>query len=393
MIGRSFQEQILAHLDSDSARTLARLDSKSVEDEFMSVVQLLADAPDLRWDEKKEQEYESQDSLVDRVVTQVTANIINLFAPVLAKIESKLLQTDNDSMSVSDWVRSDASMPIKRVVKHQGFAIGITHEKNAIRFPYSLPLSAGYGHIRRSYGQAEDKKAIDVYWGGDNSSTDIYRVRQIDPDTGFVTEHDYFMGFGGEDASKSIRDLYFRHLGHKRFGGLEKVNPDDLSDYRVSEQSEESLLTTDAISEGSHWVSGYVRRNWWEEKKPGRNDNDSMSWDNLRYDAPDRDDWDAADYVIDRTMHQSGKIFNRWLATAQNWVKEQGSLEEARDRIHELYAQLDGKKLTQALEEGMVLADLGGRLAVVEESAEDEEEADSVTETEGQDDDARVEGG
>lgn len=398
MTSRWFQEQILSHLDPDNAKALARLDSKSLEEEFQNVVQLLVDPPDIRVDDAGVE----NETLVEQISDRVTSNVINLFAPILAKIESRLTKNDssamlrasNASLSFGDEIlptitRSDANVPIKRVVKHQGFEIGITHEKDAIRFPYSLPLSAGYGHIRRSYGAAEDKKAIDVYWGGDESATNIYRVRQLDPDTGFVAEHDYFMGFGGDDAPKAIRELYLRHLGQKRFGGLEQVDLSEITQYQDK--------PAETIPEGHHWVKndhvkdgGYIRRNWREQQKKTDNVQLSVDWNNFRYDAPNQDDWDDSDYIIDHTMQQSGKVFNRWLSKIKNWVSEQGSLENARDNIHELYQQLDGKQLTQFLEQGMTLADLSGRLAVVTESAEDEdqEEADSSTEEESQDGDA-----
>lgn len=394
MTSRSFQEQILSHLDPDNADKLSRLDSKSLEQEFQSVIQLLTDAPELRIDDEGVWE---EESLVEKISDRVTSKVLNLFAPVLAKMESRLDKLDKGEVG-EPFPRFDSAIPIKRLVKHQGFTLGITHEQNSIRFPYSLPLSAGYGHIRRSYGAAEDKKAIDVYWGGDDTASDIYRVRQLDPDTGFAVEQDYFMGFGG-DAPKTIKELYFRHLGHKRFGGIEKVNLEDLASYRDAPAEEH----TDAIPEGYHWVNnekvkggGYVRKNWWEERKQDARSDvaDEMDWDNLRYDSPDKDDWDDSDYLIDYTMSRSGKVFNRWLSTARNWVSEQGSLEAARDRIGELYQQLDGKKFAQFLEQGMTLADLGGRLSVVTESGdEDEEAADRGAERESQDGNEGVEGG
>ena len=532
MINRWFQEQILAYLDPDNAKALARLDSKSLEEEFQTVVQLLVDAPD---DIRIDDGVAPTETLVEQISDRVTSTVINLFAPVLAKIESKLSRSDNETLSTEELLpaitRSDANVPIKRVVKHQGFEIGITHEKDAIRFPYSLPLSAGYGHIRRSYGAAEDKKAIDVYWGGDESATDVYRVRQLNPDTGFVAEHDYFMGFGGEDAPKAIRELYLRHLGQKRFGGLEKVDPFELTQFSFA--ADEDAREDSA---GKNWVKdkrveggGYYRRSrnkksitnltqkinpkeiklasgkgaegrgggddgeYWHIQHKGKRvgnvyvnvideepwgkhaslsihinqehrgkgigsatyqkaseasqhskiylhmrksniasqkaasnagfsviehpkdrqltmvldknatrkdtvastDNETLliDWDNLRYDSPNQDDWDDSDYIIDHTMQQSGKVFNRWLSKIQDWVSEQGSLENARDRIHELYQHLDGKQLTQVLEQGMALADLSGRLAVVTESAENEEEADAGAEEESQNRDAPMERG
>jgi hypothetical protein len=234
-----------------------------------------------------------------------------------------------------------------------------------------------------------------VYWGGDDSATDIYKVRQIDPETGLVVEHDYFMGFGGVDAPKVIKNLYLRHLGQARFGGVEKVSPDELEQFRDKEQK------ADAIPEGHHWVKrddlkngGYIRRNWWEDSSPEQLEEDTQAnWDELRYDAPNKDDWDDSDYIIDHAMQQSGKVFNKWIGEIGDWVGTQGSLEDARDNIAELYKHLDGKKLTQTLEQGMLLADLGGRLAVVEESAEDQEETDTETDRESENSNARVEGG
>ena len=122
--------------------------------------------------------------------------------------------------------RSDAA-PIKRIEIRNGLKIGITHDPGDLR--YSKSMMAGYGHVRGTYGQGEDGKAVDVYLGADLNSPKIYKVRQIDPATGEIDEHKYFVGF---NSTKKVKDTFCYHAGSDRFGGVEPASDAELSAYR-----------------------------------------------------------------------------------------------------------------------------------------------------------------
>lgn len=122
--------------------------------------------------------------------------------------------------------RTDAQ-PIKRVLEHNGLKIGVTHDAGDYRF--KKPMFAGYGHIRKSYGQAEDGLALDVYLGRNLQNPDIWKVRQLNPDTGMLDEHKYFIGF---DNPNQVKDTFCHHAGDKRFGGVEKCSIEELNAYR-----------------------------------------------------------------------------------------------------------------------------------------------------------------
>jgi hypothetical protein len=129
---------------------------------------------------------------------------------------------------------SAAYTPIKRVLNWHGLSIGVTHDKGDLR--YNKTMKAGYGHIRRSYGHAEDAKAIDVYIKNPNSPS-LWKVRQLNTATGEIDETKYFLGF---DSPKEVRDCYYYHAGLDRFGGVEKCDPTELNQYRQDiEDSEE----------------------------------------------------------------------------------------------------------------------------------------------------------
>lgn len=128
----------------------------------------------------------------------------------------------NDSVSRSDG----------KVINWNGLSIGITHEPGMQRFAGGNPMRASYGRIYRSWGQAEDGKAIDVYLHPEftaTSQTPIYRVTQRHPETGEVDERKYFFGYS---TPQEVKQSHVYHVGVERFGSVEKVNPADLDPYR-----------------------------------------------------------------------------------------------------------------------------------------------------------------
>lgn len=161
--------------------------------------------------------------------------------------------------------------PIKRIFNWQGLNIGITHNRGDIRFKKTM--MADYGHIRGSYGKAEDSKAIDVYVNNPESSA-MWKVRQLNPYSGELDETKYFIGFNN---AKEVKDCYEYHAGSDRFGGVEKCAPTELNQYRQDADLEEEDWLAQELQqqlgyEVSIWASeirkimGDVRKNYNDDK-------------------------------------------------------------------------------------------------------------------------------
>ena len=119
--------------------------------------------------------------------------------------------------------------PIKYILQWDGIDIGITHNPKDSR--HGRPMTAFYGHIRGSYGDAEDGMSIDVYLKPVfNLRSPIFRVKQVRPETGELDEHKYVLGCA--DAQEAT-ELYLKHMPKRFFGGIEQVKPKLLDPYRT----------------------------------------------------------------------------------------------------------------------------------------------------------------
>lgn len=116
--------------------------------------------------------------------------------------------------------------PIRRVMYWKRIPIGITHDPGDPR--HGRKVSASYGHIRGSYGDAEDGMSLDVWIGPDLGSDAIYRVKQVRED-GSLDEYKYVIGTWSEKEAKA---LYLAHLPEKLFGGIEPVSLSALEKYQ-----------------------------------------------------------------------------------------------------------------------------------------------------------------
>jgi Inorganic Pyrophosphatase len=128
-----------------------------------------------------------------------------------------------------DEVNAARAKPIKRQIKIGGLSIGITHEVGDRRFADAPPLTAAYGHIRGSWGKAVDGMAIDVYIGSDYDSRGIYKVEQLDPNTGELDEYKYFLAFSNPDA---VKQFFIKYAGKKRLGNISLTSPDELKEFK-----------------------------------------------------------------------------------------------------------------------------------------------------------------
>ena len=108
---------------------------------------------------------------------------------------------------------------IKRVLTWWGLQIGLEKEPGDIR--HGRKMKSGYGHIRGSYGDAEDGMSLDVYIGPDLGSHELFRVKQVIPETGELDEYKFIIGCWSLSEAKQ---LYLSHMPEKFFGGIDKVN-------------------------------------------------------------------------------------------------------------------------------------------------------------------------
>lgn len=122
--------------------------------------------------------------------------------------------------------------PIKRVMRWYKLDIGISHDPGDKR--HGRSMRAGYGHIRGSYGDAEDGMSIDVYVGPDLGSREVFRIKQIFPPesgdkAGELDEYKFIIGTWTEAEAKK---LYLRHMPKRFFGGVERVSLKSLEKYQ-----------------------------------------------------------------------------------------------------------------------------------------------------------------
>lgn len=107
---------------------------------------------------------------------------------------------------------------IKKVLPWWGLEIGIEKEPGDLR--HGRKMKAGYGHIRGSYGDAEDGMSLDVYIGPDLGSHELFKVKQINPETGELDEYKLIIGCWSLPEAKQ---LYLSHMPEKFFGGIDRV--------------------------------------------------------------------------------------------------------------------------------------------------------------------------
>ena len=126
--------------------------------------------------------------------------------------------------------KRDSAPPVKRILKWNGLQIGVTHDPGDTRFQFGLPMVAHYGHLRGSYGHAEDGLAHDFYLQPNINLEDaqLFKIRQNHPDTGFKDEDKYCLAQSADVA----RSLYQYHAGRDRFGGIDPADVSELDAYR-----------------------------------------------------------------------------------------------------------------------------------------------------------------
>lgn len=200
--------------------------------------------------------------------------------------------------------RLDEYKPIKRVETYAGIPIGITHDPGDIRF--GTPMIAAYGHIRGSYGEAEDGDAIDVFISPDSRKiSKIYKVRQIDKNTGLLDEYKYFLGF---DNPTEVKSCFCKGAGESRFGGIEETTIRELGKYRKDAE----------------------------------------------------DPSDRAEELVALSLEKSNPIIESWVGDTLDWLDKLPDISSVQANIDQLYSALNGDDFAQIVEETNVVAYISG---------------------------------
>lgn len=154
----------------------------------------------------------------------LTTMLWDVAVPSIARMcQQSLLNT----LAGAGDVLSKSADPVKRILQWNRIEIGVTHDKGDRRHGRKLKL--GYGHIRGSYGDAEDGMSLDVYIGPDLGSDKIFKVKQVVPETGELDEHKYFIGCW---SSEEVEALYLSAMPKPFMGVIEKVHLSEFSKYQ-----------------------------------------------------------------------------------------------------------------------------------------------------------------
>lgn len=124
------------------------------------------------------------------------AGKINIEAGLLSATKNDKVKTDKRALPSRPVV--DDSTPVKKIIKWQGFDIGLQYLPFETR--HGKMLTAGYGHFRKTRG--EDGMAVDCYAGTNLKSTRLFVIRQLV--NGQFDEEKYVIGVDSVDQARAI---------------------------------------------------------------------------------------------------------------------------------------------------------------------------------------------
>ena len=324
------------------------------------------------------------DGMTPNAIASEFREVVQFLATEFNERQSRVDVFDDDEPP--EIPRLDASDPVKRVVKWQGLSIGITHESGNHRFSGfpSRPMLKGvsYGHIRRSRKSAPDKKAFDVYYGNQESDS-LFKVRQLTLE-GLVDEPKYMIGFPSIAAA---RDVYIAHAGRDRFGGIEQISLDELAKYRLPSYHQDACDCEKCSLERDRQKQKRRKRKKLKLEPEDLGLTDEERADDIstviaeKNDRLDDDNTDLSDLLTDRSIDATAPAIDKWLNQLSESVSKAKSLEDIRDRLPDLYKQIDDREFANKLMQQRTIADLGGRLEILEElESDDRAEPESTTE-------------
>jgi Inorganic Pyrophosphatase len=121
------------------------------------------------------------------------------------------------------------------VVAQVPLAIGVETEAGQER--HGSVLACSYGHIRNYIG--EDKMALDCYIGNNLESQNVYKVFQVDPNTGKFDESKFMLGF---DNIIDARKAYLQAKPFNIFNGIVESSIDEITGKAKTVEAKSELM-------------------------------------------------------------------------------------------------------------------------------------------------------
>lgn len=213
---------------------------------------------------------------------------------------------------------------IDRVVKWQNLSLGVEYLPGQVRISgrkNSKKLRSGYGHIR-SHVDAKGE-ALDCYLfpgllsNPQTGSDRLFQVRQVSPEDGDFDEYKFMLGY---PDLKSAREAYLAEMPVEYFGGIQEVLVANLEQYRKPSPS------------------------FAEE------------------------DEDAVDVLARRLADESAPLVSNWVEQVRAVVGSAKSFEDVRDRLVDLYPQINSGDFAEVLGQAMIISEAAGRYEVIQET-------------------------
>lgn len=240
--------------------------------------------------------------------------------------------TDAQAQDTTDLAETlDYGSIIDRVLRWNNLSVGVEYLPGSVRFPgrkYSKKLRSGYGHLRGYKGN--DREALDCYiYPGllksePEGSDRIFLITQLSPEDGDFDEYKVLIGYA---SVKAARDAYLQEMPIDYLGGVKEITLADLEQFR----RQPLVNLSDSFA----------------ENKP-----------------------DPADLYTQQLQERSRPIVTNWIGQIQGLIEKSKSLEEVRDRLFDLYPDLDSEKFTELMGAAIVAAEAAGRYEVIQEISE-----------------------
>lgn len=143
---------------------------------------------------------------------------------------------------------------VDRVIKWHGLEIGLEFLPGSVRFPgvHAHKLRSGYGHLR-GFFTTDDREAVDCYLhrrlidNPDLAPTTLWRIIQLDLETGTRDEYKLMLGYESEAEAKAAYLAEMPSVDY--FGGIHQISLDELEQERRTTEFEETLA---AIAAGTY---------------------------------------------------------------------------------------------------------------------------------------------
>lgn len=275
---------------------------------------------------------------------------------------------------------SKSNDPVRYIMQWNRMELGVTHDPRFGDSRHGRKVTAGYGHIRGSYGhpdpvsgEAGDGMAIDVWIGCDLGSSEVFRIKQIKPDTKELDEWKYVIGCWTEQEAT---DLYLANMPKMFYGGVEKVSLEALKKYQKPVKLQKSFLLSGTLYQVQQHEDRLVLVKAAKKEAPGQmnlfgGDGGDSHWDESKHHRDAKGEFTSGGNATEPAESKGKPESSADLSTSivtKNFVREikenfheKKSLEEAKD--HGLDHLHPGRDWDEEFYERMSVAHRNGKLA------------------------------